>query len=167
MRFLLATVAAASLVAVARAQCTNLGIPQASGCGNSTPFEIPTISCSGSPTLGNAAFAVGAIVPCASSAPILVVGTCLPSPAPLSGPFGVGGFCGPAMSLCIPWVGPTIYGAVPGVAVTPPLFWTFPIPIPNDPTVQGANVCIQEANLCGIPGGFCIGASQGISVTVI
>ncbi len=167
MRTLLIAMAAASLVAGVQAQCTNLATPGLNGCGNSTPFGIPTIMCGGSPTVGNAAFAVTGTTPCQTTVPVLLIGTCLPAPILITGPFGAGGFCGPSMAPCLAFVGPTIYAAVLGAVQAPPNIWIYALPIPNDPTIQGATVCIQQANLCAFAiGGQCLGASQGISVTL-
>ena len=168
MRTLLIAIAAASLAAGARAQCTNLATPGLNGCGLSTPFGIPTIMCAGSPTVGSATFSVTGNTPCQTSVPVLLIGPCLPAPILITGPFGAGGFCGPTMAFCQRFVGLPIYAAVLGAVLAPPNLWTFTLPIPNDPTLQGATVCIQQVNVCTIAPttGLCIGASQGISVTV-
>ncbi|HEU5395335.1 MAG TPA: hypothetical protein VFV36_11130, partial [Candidatus Methylomirabilis sp.] len=122
--------------------------------------------CAGTPTLGNAAFSVTANTACQSTVPILLIGPCIPGSIPITGPFGAGGFCGPGMSFCHRFVALPIYAAVLGAVLTPPFLWTFALPIPNDPTIQGATVCVQEVNLCPLTTGQCIGASNGISVTL-
>jgi hypothetical protein len=169
MKTLLTAIAAASLVAGARAQCTNLAVPGLNGCGNFTPFGIPTIMCAGAPTVGNAAFSVTGNTPCQTSIPVLLIGPCLPAPIQITGPFGAGGFCGPSMAPCLQFIGLPFYVAVVGAVLAPPNLWTFALPIPNDPTLQGATVCIQQVNVCTIATttSQCIGASQGISVTVL
>jgi hypothetical protein len=167
MRPFLTAIAAAALASGAWAQCVNFGAGFY-GCGSSTPFGIPMLMCAGSPTVGNAAFSVTTGVPCLSSAPLLVIGPCQPAPVLIPGPFGNGGFCGPSMAPCMAAVGPAIFGILVGAILTPPNIWTFALPIPNDPTLQGANVCIQEANVCPLfPSGQCIAVSPGISVTVL
>ncbi|HET6204278.1 MAG TPA: hypothetical protein VFI25_15910 [Planctomycetota bacterium] len=158
--------AALPLGSPARTQCTNLAVPGLNGCGGFTPFGIPTIACAGTPSVGNASFAVTAVVPCTVSSPTLLVGTCLASPIVVLGPFGAGGFCGPSMARCIAFVGPTIFLALPGIATGLTSF-TFPLPIPNDPTLIGASVCVQEVNFCNLGAGQCVGASQGISIAVL
>lgn len=153
LQSLLGTIPAPLLLASsAPAQCANLALPGQSGCGHSTPGGMPAISCAGAPAVGNVAFGVSASIPCLASFPVLPVGTCLPSPLLITGPFGAGGFCGPPTAPCLAFVGLTTFLVLP--------------PIPNNPTLAGTTVCVQEANLCLQPGGSCIGASQGLSITV-
>jgi hypothetical protein len=156
-----------TLLAVAApldAQCVDLALPGANGCGTSTPFGIPRIACVGAPTIGNAAFAVDAIVPCTASAAALLVGGCLPQAIPIRGPFGNGGFCGPTQAPCLLFVDPAFVWPLTGVAQTGG--FRFALPIPNDAGLRGLRICAQEAGVCMPPIGPCIHASQGISITL-
>ena len=163
-RLLLGSILGVILLAPpAAAQCTTLGLPGQTGCGLGTT-SAPSISCLGIPSVGNSSFAVAASIPCLPSPPLLLVGTCLPAPVAVPGPFGTNGFCNPGAGGCLAFVGPTIFLAIPAVATTGGFF--FPLPIPNDPTLLGATVCVQEANLCILFVGSCVGVSNGISIAV-
>ena len=150
----------------ASAQCTLFGSPGGSGCGFSTPWGIPTIRCSGAPTVGNQSYAIEASIPCQTAAPLLMLGSCQPTPLRIGGPFGAGGFCGPTEASCLLFVGPSIYAGVPGVSTAPPSGFRFALPIPADPALRGGIVCAQMFTLCATTGGACIGASHGLSVQV-
>ena len=162
--FFLAIFFLASVAAPLQAQCVNLAPPGGNGCGNSTPFGIPTLTCFGSPQIGNPTFGFTANVPCASSNGTLLIGACRTTPLLITGPFGAGGFCGPTQAVCALFVDPLAMASLPGQVQVGG--FVFALPIPNDPRLLGARVCAQEANLCAIPGGFCVGASQGIEITV-
>lgn len=162
----LAVLFATALLTVAgRAQCTLHSSPGGSGCGTATPWGIPTITCVGSPQLGNAAFGVTANVPCAMTASALLLGPCRVQPFVIRSPFGVGGFCGPAEALCALFVDAASSIVVPGTPRTGGA--TFAVPVPNDPRIVGVLFCAQEFNLCTIQGGACIGASNAIAIRPI
>lgn len=163
LRTPLALLVAAALFTVAsRAQCTLHSSPGGSGCGTSTPFGIPTIACVGSPQIGNAAFGVTANVPCTMTASALLLGACRTQPFVIRSPFGVGGFCGPAEAVCALFVDETAAIVVSG---TPRAGGAnFAVPVPNDPLLVGVRFCAQEFNLCAMPGGACIGASNAIAI---
>lgn len=162
---LLALGTALLIAAVTRAQCTLHSSPGGSGCGTSTPFGIPTITCVGSPQLGNAAFGVTANVPCVMTVSALLLGPCRAQPFVIRSPFGVGGFCGPAEALCALFVDAATSIVVPGTPRTGGA--AFAVPVPNDPRIVGALFCAQEFNLCTMPGGACIGASNAIAIRPI
>jgi hypothetical protein len=150
----------------ATAQCTLFGSVGGSGCGFSTPWGIPSIRCSGAPTVGNAGFAIEANIPCQTTTPLLMLGSCQPVPIRITGPFGAGGFCGPTEATCLLFVGPSIFAAASGTSTTPPNGFSFALPIPSDPALRGGVVCAQLFTFCATTGGACLGASHGISVQV-
>jgi hypothetical protein len=162
----LASLACAFWAAPASAQCTLYGSPGGSGCGFSTPWGIPTIRCSGAPTVGNQSYAIEANIPCQTTAPMLMLGSCLAPPYRIGGPFGAGGFCGPTEASCLLFIGPRIYAGVPGVSTAPPSGFRFALPIPADPALRGGVVCAQLFTLCATMGGTCLGASHGLFVQV-
>lgn len=145
------------------AQCRDVGSRGGSGCGLSTPFGIPTLSCVGTPRIGNQSFTMSANVPCNATASLLMVGACLGTPIVIRGPFGAGGFCGPAEAVCAAFVDLTsaiaILGSPQGGS------FVFSLPIPNDPALRGVTLCTQEVNVCSLPGGSCVGASHGVAIT--
>lgn len=164
--FVLASAFLLAALTHASAQCTIYGSPGGSGCGSSTPWGIPTIRCSGAPTVGNQSYAIEASIPCQTTAPMLMLGGCLPVPYRITGPFGAGGFCGPTEASCLLFVGPSIFAAVPGSSTTPPYGFRFALPIPADPALRGSAVCAQLFTFCATTGGACIGASHGLFVQV-
>lgn len=152
------------LTASAASQCVVVGSVGGSGCGVSTPFGIPRVTCNSQPVLGNAAFAVDAAVPCPASAGILLIGACLPQAQVIRGPFGFGGFCGPTESVCALFVDPQ--GAIAISGFVTPGGYSFPLPIPNDPGLAGLRLCAQQAGLCSFAQGSCIHASHGMQITL-
>lgn len=156
---------AAGLATSLAAQCGFVSSPGGSGCGSSTPFGIPTIACAGQPQLGNQSFAVTARVPCAMSASALLLGNCLVTPHLIRGPFGANGFCGPTEAVCALYVDVALSVVIPGTAISGGA--SFAIPVPNDPGLRSLRFCAQEWNLCTLPTGSCLGASQAISITLL
>jgi len=152
--FALAVVAASHAVA----QCTNASIPAATGCGWSMPFGIPTVSCAGSPTIGNATFTVTSSPQCLGTATvgILVVGTCRPA---LLLPMGPGAACGPTQATCAQYV--DIITAIPGTVSAGG--FSFSTPIPNIPQLAGLQLCAQSALFCT---GGCVAVSNGLRITL-
>src|SRR5262245_13587450 len=145
------------------AQCTPLGTPGQTGCGLSATTANQLL-CVDVPTVGNPNFAINTIVQCNPGPPLLLIGPCLPTPIAVPGPYGTNGFCGPSAAGCFAYVGPNIFLALPG---TPSAlgFW-FALPIPNDPTLIGGTVCVQEVNFCILFVGQCLAVSNGMSITV-
>ncbi|HET6204280.1 MAG TPA: hypothetical protein VFI25_15920 [Planctomycetota bacterium] len=148
----------------ASAQCATLGTPGSTGCGLGAT-SAPVISCGGTPSVGNGSFVVTATIACVSSPPLLLVGTCLPAPVSVPGPFGTNGFCGPSGGGCLAYVGPSFFLAIPGIPTGGG--FSFSLGIPNDPSLLGATVCVQEANLCILFVGQCVGVSHALSITVL
>lgn len=155
----------AAVAAPLAAQCRDLGLRGGSGCGLSTPWGIPTMSCSGTPQIGNQAFAMSANVPCTATGAVLMVGACLAAPIVIRGPWGPGGFCGPAEAVCAVFVDLASAVAIPGAPRVGG--FTFPLPIPNDASLRGLTVCTQEVNVCAITSGACVGASHGVAITFL
>jgi hypothetical protein len=151
------------LAGTSAAQCTPLGTPGQTGCGLSAT-TANTLICTDVPTIGNANFAINTIVQCNPGPPLLLIGPCLPAPIAVPGPYGTNGFCGPSAAGCFAYVGPSIFLALPG---TPSAlgFW-FALPIPNDPSLIGGTVCVQEVNFCILFVGQCLAVSNGMSITV-
>jgi hypothetical protein len=158
---LLALPALALLAAGVPAQCANLGGP---ACGVQFP---PTISCAGSPTVGNMAFKVTSTIylPPGPVPVVLLVGNCA-SPAPT---FSHPAFC-TASFPCMPtaFVDLSLFFPVNGVS---PAFFQpveFPLPIENDPAFVGFTLCAQAVGLSAyLTGAPCIAVSNGISITFL
>jgi hypothetical protein len=156
-----AVCSALAVVSPAVAQCTNVSTPGGSGCGNFTPFGIPTLQCTGSPTMGNPAFGFTANVPCTATFGTLMLGVCRSAPLVFNTGFGSGGLCGPSQAPCALFVDAAV--TLPGVSRAGG--FTFSVPIPNLPQLIGLRLCAQNANVCSQL--VCISASQGVSVTVL
>jgi hypothetical protein len=151
---------ALSLSSALAGQCANVSLPWGSGCGLTTPFGIPFLSCVGAPTVGNLSFALTTSAPCVSTCGFLLVGPCLPAPVAFPFGYGAGGMCGPSEAVCLLHVDPCV--ALPGVPTAGG--YSFSTPIPNDPGVVGLHLCAQGVPLCSaVP---CLAATQGVSVTV-
>jgi hypothetical protein len=142
------------------AQCVNVSVPMGSGCGFSTPFGIPVVSCTGAPSIGNASFGFTTSTPCPGvpTAGALLVGTCLPSPIQfLDGPST--GLC-ISQAVCALWVSPIVFlTGLPQAGG-----FAFPTPIPNDPQLVGLQLCVQGAHTCS--GLSCLSATNAVGVTL-
>ena len=143
------------------AQCVSIGLPGLNGCGSQVGWGISILSCAGAPTIGSASFGFTATAPCSvgtASWAVLLVGTCR-TPLVLTG-YGPGGVCGPSQATCALTL--DILVALPG---TPSgASYNYAAPIPAIPQLVGLQLCAQEAHYCPAPA--CVGASQGMTVTL-
>jgi len=151
------------LAAPASSQCVSLGTPGQNGCGLD-PTSVPSISCAGSPNVGNAAFQVVGGTPCVFAGSILLVGLCASPPVPVTGPFGTNAFCNPGPAGCTAYVDLNVVAVLLGIPT--PAGVAFPLPVPNDPSILGAKVCAQEVITCALFVGVCIAVTNGISITI-
>jgi hypothetical protein len=152
----------AALAAHSAAQCTNVSVPGASGCGIMTPFGIPVITCNGAPTVGSSTFGFTTTQACfGTGTPLLgfvLAGSCLTTPQPLASLGAL--MCGPSQAFCALYVNPvaTLGGTPSGTG------FSFPLPIPSSPQLVGVQICAQGAHICTT--GPCVSASNAISVVV-
>jgi hypothetical protein len=156
--------AAALLLAVlapthAVAQCV-YSTPGATGCGPSSPFWIPMISCNGAPSIGNPTFGVTTSTPCIGTpnAGLLLVGACLPAPiqftsGPATGLCVAEAFCALYLDPCVVLMGTLSSGG-----------FTYSLPVPNNPLFVGIQLCMQGVHTC--TGMSCVGATNNVRVTV-
>jgi hypothetical protein len=141
------------------AQCV-FSPPGGSGCGISTPFLIPTIACSGAPSIGNQSFALTTTAPCVGSpsSGLLLIGNCLPSPiqftdGPATGLCVAQAFCALYLDPCVVLIGaPTGSG------------FAYQLPVPANPQFVGLQLCVQGAHTC--TGLSCVSATNNVQVTV-
>lgn len=141
-------------------QCTYVSFPMGSGCGSSTPWGIPVVSCSGVPSLGNGSFGFTTTAPCVGVPVVglLLVGVCLPAPIVFTS--------GAASGLCVSEAVCALH--VNAIVMLPgfPMAggFGFSTPIPNDPLLVGLQLCVQGAHTCsGLP---CVSGTNALRVTV-
>lgn len=146
--------------ATVSAQCALQSFPMGSGCGYSTPWGIPVVSCSGVPSIGNAGFGFTTTAPCIGVPVVglLLVGVCLPSPVVFTN--------GPASGLCVSEAVCALFVdtvvMLPGVAQAGG--FAFSTPVPSAPQLIGLQLCVQGAHTCsGLP---CVSGTNSVRVTL-
>jgi hypothetical protein len=146
------------------AQCVSIGAPGLNGCGGVAGLGISILSCVGAPTIGSTSFGFTASAPCTvgtASWAVLLVGTCR-TPLVLFN-YGPGGMCGPSQATCAMTL--DIVVALPAGPLSGGLY-SYAAPIPAIPQLVGLLLCAQEAHYCPAPALACVGASQGMRVTL-
>ncbi|HKB14591.1 MAG TPA: hypothetical protein VKF62_00920 [Planctomycetota bacterium] len=160
---------------LAPAQCTVLGAPGFTGCAPGGGIA-PTLTCFGDPVLGTTACTTMNSGTCSGAftiattglAPpaVLLIGACPSQPtyltlgSPICPPSIVGG--------CFAFVDLSAYMVALPMENCPACASGPGVPIPSDPALVGAEVCLQAFGCTSVSGPCaCIAISNGLSITIM